>query len=71
MKSTVMSREIVRERESTRPDERENPALRVPAIRRMSAARSPRVRDPTLRIAEAIRVEAELVAAAEQAGGSM
>ena len=41
-----MSRGIERERESTRPDERENPALRVPAIRR-ARDRSPHARDPT------------------------
>ena len=33
MEATTMSREIERERESTRP-ERENPTLSVPAIRR-------------------------------------
>ena len=41
-----MSEEIEREIESTRPDERENPALRVPAIRR-ARDRSPHARDPT------------------------
>ena len=46
MEATVMSDEIERERESTRPDERENPALRVPAIRR-ARDRSPHARDPT------------------------
>ena len=46
MKSTVMSREIERERESTRP-ERENPTLSVPAFRRAGVARSPHACDPT------------------------
>ena len=41
-----MSREIERERESTRP-ERENPTLSVPAIRRADVARSPHACDPT------------------------
>ena len=41
-----MSREIVRERESTRP-ERDDPALPVPAIRRAGVARSPYACDPT------------------------
>ena len=46
MEATVMSDEIERERESTRPDERENPALRVPAMRR-ARDRSPYACDPT------------------------
>ena len=41
-----MSREIERERESTRP-ERENPTLSVPAFRRAGVARSPHACDPT------------------------
>ena len=44
MEATVMSEEIEREIESTRP--RENPALPVPAIRRASAARPPHACDP-------------------------
>ena len=42
-----MSREIERERESTRP-ERENPTLSVPAFRRAGVARSPHACDPTV-----------------------
>ena len=46
MEATTMSREIERERESTRP-ERENPTLSVPAFRRAGVARSPHACDPT------------------------
>ena len=49
-----MSEEIEREIESTRPDERENPALRVPAIRR-ARDRSPHACDPTVLDAAASR----------------
>ena len=46
MEATTMSREIERERESTRP-ERENPTLSVPAFRKVTCARPPRARDLT------------------------
>ena len=46
MEATVMSDEIERERESTRP-KRENPTLSVPAFRKVTCARPPRARDLT------------------------
>ena len=54
MEATTMSREIERERESTRP-ERENPTLSVPAFRRAGVARSPHACDPTCALEIALR----------------